>query len=196
MKKILLSLVLLATLVSPTVAHASTVDITAAQNTLFTCWNSHTKSVACTNAFKVVNAWKPTKGTPAITVNQNILIKCVYSKTPHTPACVVAAKYVQSYENGAANVAQAKSDVHEVAVAISGGFGTGDLTTSDNTGKTALKGKINYGGGISNPVGKVTAYVNLNAGKFCVSETVGSTTFKATESSSVGFGTPCKSANG
>ena len=195
MKKVLLSLALIATLVTPTVANASTVDITSVQDTLFTCWNSHTKSVACDNALKIVNAWKPTKGTALITVNQNILIKCVYSKTPHTPACVKAAKYVQSYQNGATNLAQAKRDVYEVAIAIEGGIGTGDLTTSDNTGKTALKGKVSYQGAYQN-VGKTTAYVNYNAGKFCVSETVGSTTFKATESISIGVGTPCTSFNG
>ena len=196
MKKFLFSLAILATsIITSSFANASTVDISSAQNTAIACYSTHSNTASCVNALKIVNSWKQSKNSPLITVNQNILIKCLYSATPHAPACLKAAAYISNYENGAAKVAQAKSDVHEMAVTLSTGIGTGDLTTSDNTGKTALKGSVTTQMGVV-PVGKVTAYINFNVGKFCVSETVGSATYRVTENSSIDFGKPCKSANG
>ena len=82
-----------------------------------------------------------------------------------------------------ADSAAAKSEVHEVAVAISGGIGTGDLATSNNTGATALTGVISYQGA-SQSVGGTTAFTNGTA--FCVSEFVSTGHYwKATEASSV-----------
>ena len=84
-----------------------------------------------------------------------------------------------------ADSAAAKSEVHEVAVAISGGIGTGDLATSDNTGAAALTGVITYQGA-SQSVGGTTAFVNTSNGKFSVSESDGGTHFwKATQAASV-----------
>ena len=195
MKKVLLSLVLLVALVSPTVANASTVNISSAQNTALTCFNNHTKSTTCSNALKVVNAWKPMKSSNPLIVNKNILVKCLYAKTTKTATC-------KSGDTSANNkplspkFVQTKSDLQQIQGAITTGIGTGDLTVSDSTGATALTGDISSeNGGVS--VGTAIVYVDLTQGKYCISEASGQTTYKATNThNTITLGTSCQSING
>ena len=62
-----------------------------------------------------------------------------------------------------------KTSVHEIAIAIEGGFGTGDLKVSNGSGKVALTGEISSQGGTQS-VGDAKVYVNIKTGKFCVSQ--------------------------
>lgn len=200
MKKIFLSLTLLVALVNPTVANASTVNISSAQNTALTCFNNHTKSAACTKALNIVKFWKPVKSSDSLTVNKNVLIKCLYSKTTKTAACKSAAIYVNNYQNNLANFAQTKSDIQQLQEAITTGIGTGDLTVSNYTGVMALTGMVSSENG-NVPIGNAIVYTNINlnqgTGQYCISETSGQTTYKVTHThSAITTGTPCKSANG
>lgn len=201
MKKILLPILLLASLLTPTVANAATVNIASAQSTALTCWSHHTKSAACTKALNTVKAWKPSKSSDALTVNQNVLIKCLYAGTTKTTACKNAAAYVAKQQKLAADLAQIKTDIHQIQGALIMGIGSGDLTTSDNTGATALTGDISSEGSDS-PVGLAVVYVNVDltqgTGTYCISETIDSVTYKATSGNEgvILPGTPCGSVNG
>lgn len=194
MRKVLLSLALLVALVSPTVANASTVNISSAQNTALTCFNNHTKSTACSNALKVVNVWKPMKSSNPLIVNKNILVKCLYAKTTKTATCKLAAS--PNNKPLSPKFVQTKSDLQQIQEAITTGIGTGDLTVSDSTGATALTGDISSeNGGV--PVGTAVVYVYLTQGKYCISEAFGQTTYKATNThNTITLGTSCQSVNG
>ena len=197
MKKILIPILLLSSLLTPTVASAATVNIASAQATAITCWSNHTKSVACTKALNTVKAWKPTKSSDALTVNQNVLIKCLYAGTTKTTACKNAASYVAKQQKTASDLAQIKNDIHQIQGALIMGIGSGDLTTSDNTGATALTGDISSEGSDA-PVGNAVVYVSVDltqgTGSYCISETIGSLTYKATSANgSIVAGTPCSS---
>lgn len=200
MKKVLVSILLLASFISPTTANAAKFDITKVQETLLNCFDKKTKSVACTTALKTVKAWKPTKTSSPFIINQNIMLKCLYSTQAVilTPTCQDAARANVNYFSDKANVAQTKTDVARISTALKNGIATGSLIVSDNSGKTALTGMISSDSG-TEPVGNAIVYVinNDDVGNFCVSLSSGSVTYKVQ-----GFtggpkvGSACKSVKG
>ena len=95
-----------------------------------------------------------------------------------------------------ADSAAAKSEVHEVAVAISGGIATGDLATSAGAlaGVAALPaGAVLSYQGAKQSINGATVWINssvVGSEVFCVSEGG----WKATESASVALGAACIAA--
>lgn len=197
MKKILISAVLLLTSLSPSVASASATDISSTQDKAIACISTQSSTKACLNVESFIKTWKPLAGSTTLTIDKNIIIKCLLARIS-TPTCTTAAKFVLNYSVNQSNIAQIKQDLYSVSSAFKMGIGSGSLEVSDPTGRAPLKGNIASIAGVTS-VGKVLAYIKIDASGdaiYCISETLGTTTYRATDSTGTIVGLPCKSVNG